>query len=54
VRISKATLKAARPENLRRLAKWIGLHVPDDMSHNQLAKLVYWRITRREKQYRYG
>ena len=43
--ITKADLKKAKPENLLRLANWLKLYT-DGMSHRQIAKLVWWRITR--------
>jgi hypothetical protein len=43
--LSKHSLREARPENLSRLARFLRLRI-DDMSHNQIVKLVYWRITR--------
>jgi hypothetical protein len=52
IRLEKRHLKRAKPENLRRLARWLGLrHDIDTMSHRQLAKLVHWLLTRREKRY---
>ena len=45
MRISRSTLGKAKPENLLRLAKALRLHT-NGMSHRQISKLVYWRITR--------
>ena len=36
------------PNGLRRLARWLGLKGTDEMSLQQVARLVYWRITRTE------
>jgi len=45
--IEISQLKKASHANLLRLAKWAGLRYGlADMSHEQLAKLVRWRITR--------
>lgn len=41
----RRTLLKAKPEYVLRLAKWLHLHI-DGMSSRQIAKLVYWRITR--------
>lgn len=41
----RSTLLKAKPEYVVRLAKWLRLHI-DGMSAHQIAKLVYWRITR--------
>ena len=43
--IKKNTLLRAKPSNVIRLAKYLNLYT-DQMSHHQVAKLVYWRITR--------
>lgn len=50
--MSRKTLRAATPENLIRLGKWLKLDTDAVVSHKQLAKLVYWRITRDEKRRR--
>lgn len=50
--LSKSSLKQAKPEALIRLARWLGLKRIDGMSHRQLANLVRWLITRREKRER--
>lgn len=50
--ISTKNLKRSRPEDLRRFAKWLNLKHIDEMSHRNLAKLVRWLITRREKRER--
>lgn len=41
----RSTLLKAKPENVVRLAHYLKLHI-DGMSIRQIAKLVYWRITR--------
>lgn len=45
--ISKSDLKSSKKEDLIRLAKFIGLHVENDWSVRHLAKLIYWRLSRR-------
>ena len=46
--ISRSRLYRSKPEDLLRLAKWLGLKRNlDKMSHRQLSHLVRWRITRR-------
>ena len=45
---SKSELKKTDPENLRRLAKYLGLNV-DGYSHRHVASLIRWRITRRNR-----
>jgi hypothetical protein len=52
IRLEKRHLRRAKPEDLVRLARWLGLKYIDGMSHRQLAKLVHWLITRREKKLR--
>ncbi len=48
-RITKQQLKSATIKNLLRLAKYIGLKYDlNDMSKRQLAKLINWRLKRRE------
>lgn len=49
--MSKATLRKAKPADLIRLAKWLKLNTDVVVSHKQLASLVYWRITRYNKNY---
>jgi hypothetical protein len=44
--ITKSDLRKAKPENVRRLAKWLDLHI-DGMSDRQVIKLVHWYLTRR-------
>lgn len=51
-RISKRSLKKARPEDVRRFAKWLGLHDIDGMSDRQVVKLLDWYLKRREKRAR--
>jgi hypothetical protein len=43
--ISRRTLRRSQPANLLRLANWLKLRT-EGMSHRQISKLVYWRITR--------
>ncbi len=45
------TLRKASPTNLLRLAGWLKLNT-QGMSHKQIIRLVYWRITREEKRKR--
>lgn len=45
MRIKVRHLKKARFENLLRLARSLHLDT-EGMSHGQVARLVYWRITR--------
>ena len=55
VRLEKRHMKHPKVpvENVRRLAKWLGLrHNIDDMSKRQLASLIFWLITRRDKKLR--
>lgn len=49
--LKRGTLQKSKPENLIRLAKWLRLNITG-MGHNQIAGLVYWRITR-SKRYEY-
>lgn len=46
--ISRKNLKKAKPENVKRLARWLKLDI-DGMSDAQIVKLVWWRITRHHK-----
>lgn len=41
-------LMRARRANLERLARWLHLKFNSDWSQKHLAKLVLWRITRKE------
>jgi hypothetical protein len=43
--IPTSKLKKAKPENLIRLALFLGLDITG-MKHRQIARLVRWRITR--------
>ena len=53
IRLDKRHLKRAKPENLRRFARWLGLkHNIDTMSQRQLANLVFWLLGRRDKRER--
>jgi len=52
--VTRADLNEARrrnPEGLRRLARWLKLRI-DGMSDRQIAKLVWWLLTRRAKKLR--
>ena len=51
-RLEKRHLKRAKPEALIRFARWLGLKHIDGMSHRQLANLVHWLITRKDKRER--
>ncbi len=52
-KITKSQLRRAKHENVKRLARALGLKRDiDTMSHRQLAALVYWRLTREEKRLR--
>ena len=46
IMISKRQLLKAKSDNLKRLAKYLGLNIKN-MSSKQTARLLYWRITRR-------
>lgn len=48
MKISRRQLREAKPENLIRLANSLKLRT-SEMSHRQVAALVYWRITRHLK-----
>ena len=50
--IAKRHLLHASPENVKRLARWLGLRNTDNMSHRQVCSLVWWLMTRREKRSR--
>lgn len=45
--IEKYQLLKSRPENLSRLARFMHLKI-DGMSAGQIARLIYWRITRED------
>ena len=47
MKIAKQNLLNAKPENLIRLAKHLGLDI-GGMRHKQIARLIYWRLTRVE------
>ena len=49
--MSPKTLRKATQSNLLRLANWLKLNTLN-MSHKQIIKLVYWRITREYKRNR--
>lgn len=46
--IKKSTLKEAKPEDIIRLAKWMGLHI-NDYSINQVIDLIIWRLHKNRK-----
>jgi hypothetical protein len=48
--ITKEKLTKARPENVIRFAKWLGLNIKG-MSLRQIIKLVRWRVNRGMHQY---
>lgn len=50
--IRKRHLMKARPEDVRRLARWLKVRNIDDMSHRQLCKFLHWLFTRRDKRAR--
>jgi len=50
--LTKSQLRRAKPEALVRFARWLKLRNIDEMSHRQLASLVHWLITRRDKRER--
>lgn len=50
--IHRRHLKKARPEDVRRLARWLKLRNIDEMSDRQLISLLHWLFTRREKKQR--
>jgi hypothetical protein len=50
--LRKWQLRQAKPDDLRRLARWLKLRNIDDMSQRQLVKLVYWLLTRKDKRER--
>ncbi len=46
--LSKDELYRSKEHSVRRLATYLHLDV-DGMRHKQICRLVYWRVTRREK-----
>lgn len=50
--MSKGTLRKAKPADLIRLGKWLKLDTDAVISHNQLANLIHWLITRHDKRSR--
>jgi hypothetical protein len=47
---TRADLRKARHEDLKRLARFLGLHRDiDKMSQKQLASLIVWLLGRRKK-----
>lgn len=47
MKIRKRDLYNSKPDNLIRLANYLGLNI-EGMRHKQLARLIYWRLTRVE------
>lgn len=47
--IDRGDLHKSKQEEVKRLAKYLGLHINDQMSHRNIANLVYWRITRKSR-----
>lgn len=50
--IRKRHLTRARPEDVRRLARWLKVRDIDTMSDRQLCRFLHWLFTRREKRER--
>jgi len=50
--VARRHLKKARPENVRRLAKWLKVGRLDEMSDRQLVKFLDWLFKRPEKRAR--
>jgi len=50
--IRRRHLKRARPEDVRRLARWLKVKNIDQMSDRQLISFLHWLFTRREKRAR--
>ncbi len=48
-RISKRQLRKAKPEDVRRLARWLKIKHIDTMSHRQLIRLLDWLFKRPAK-----
>lgn len=48
--MKRSTLRKSKPEYIIRFAKWLDLSIYG-MSHNQIANLIYWRITRSTVRY---
>jgi len=51
-RLTKAELRSAKPENVRRLAKFLRLRGVDEMSDKQVIRLILWLLKRCEKRER--
>lgn len=47
--IKRGDLHESKPQDVVRLAKYLGLHVNDKMSHRNISNLVYWRLTRKSR-----
>jgi hypothetical protein len=52
VQIKRKQLRKARPENVRRLARWLRVRNLDEMSDRQVISFLHWLFTRREKRER--
>lgn len=50
--LSKKNLKKAKPDNIRRLARWLKLKNTEEMSIRQHISLLNWYFTRPEKRRR--
>lgn len=48
--IKRRHLRKSKPENLLRLSMFLKLRT-EGMSHRQIVNLVYWRITRNNRNY---
>lgn len=52
MQIRRRHLMKARPEDVRRLARWLNVRHIDTMSHRQLCSFLHWLFTRRERRAR--
>lgn len=52
MQLRRRQLMKARPEDVRRLARWLSVRHIDTMSHKQLCRFLHWLFTRREKRAR--
>jgi len=50
--MSKKSLRQAKPEDVRRLARWLKIKDIDKMSHRQLIRMLDWLFKRAEKKRR--
>lgn len=51
-RIAKRHMREARPEDVRRLARWLNIRHIDTMSHRQLISLLDWLFRRPQQRMR--